>query len=217
MATLEYHDKRIVYSVVFGAVIFLSAITGYNINMGVKYQKEISEHEEKIGKLEQNQSQRKFLHKELKEEEIKQIKTDALFVNKLIAIDIFPWDRLLETLEDNIPEDIILMNLSLSDIYGSDIYGSDIYGSDIYDKLLLKGYAGSIEKIALFLKKLEASTMFQKCMILKLSVEKGSLKEISKKKSFNIYFEIETSLLMNEIFPEDKYGNLATTLVQLAE
>ena len=207
MATLEYHDKRIVYSVVLGAIIFLSAITGYNINMGVKYQKEISEYEEKIGKLEQNQSQKKFLHKELKEEEIKQIKTDALFVNKLIAIDIFPWDRLLETLEDNIPEDIILMNLSLS----------DIYGSNIYDKLLLKGSAGSIEKIALFLKKLEESSMFQKCMILKLSVEKGSLEEISKKKSFNIYFEIESLLIINEIFPEDKYGNLATTLVQLAE
>ena len=185
MATLEYHDKRIVYSVVLGAIIFLSAITGYNINMGVKYQKEISEYEEKIGKLEQNQSQKKFLHKELKEEEIKQIKTDALFVNKLIAIDIFPWDRLLETLEDNIPEDIILMNLSLS----------DIYGSNIYDKLLLKGSAGSIEKIALFLKKLEESSMFQKCMILKLSVEKGSLEEISKKKSFNIYFEIESLLI----------------------
>ena len=203
MASLEYHDKRVVYSVVLGAIIFLSAITGYNINMGVKYQKEISEYEEKIEKLEQNQSQKKFLHKELKEEEIKQIKTDALFVNKLIAIDIFPWDRLLKTLEDNIPEDIILMNLSLS----------DSYGSDIYDKLLLKGYAGSIEKIALFLKKLEESSIFQKCMILKLSVEKGSLKEISKKKSFNIYFEIEGSLLMNEIFPEDKYGNLATCAV----
>ena len=207
MATLEYHDKRIVYSVVLGAIIFLSAITGYNINMGVKYQKEISGYEEKIGKLEQNQSRREFFHRELKEEEIKQIKTDALFVNKLIAIDIFPWDRLLETLEDNMPEDIILMNLSLS----------DIYGSDIYDKLLLQGCSGSIEKIALFLKKLEESSIFQKCMILKLSVEKGGLEEISKKKSFNIYFEIESSLLMNEIFPEDKYGNLATTLVQLAE
>ena len=207
MATLEYHDKRIVYSVVLGAIIFLSAITGYNINMGVKYQKEISKYEDKIGKLEQNQSRRKFFHRELKEEEIKQIKTDALFVNKLIAIDVFPWDRLLETLEDNIPGDIILMNLSLS----------DIDGSDIYDKLLLQGYAGSIEKIALFLKKLEESSIFQKCMILKLSVETGNLEEISKKKSFNIYFEIESSLLMNEIFPEDKYGNLATTLVQLAE
>jgi len=204
MATLEYHDKRIVYLVVLGAIIFLSAITGYNINMGVKYQKEISEYEGKIGKLEQNQSQRKFLHKELKEEEIKQIKTDALFVNKLIAIDIFPWDRLLEALEDNMPEDIILMSLSLS----------NIDGSDIYDKLLLKGSAGSIEKIALFLKKLEESSIFQKCMILKLSVEKGNLEEIAKKKSFNIYFEIESSLLMNEIFPEDKYGNFATTLVQ---
>lgn len=200
---MEYHDKRIVYSVVLGAIIFLAAIIGYNINVGVKYQKEISEYEEKIGKLvEQNQSKRKFLHKELKEEEVKHIKTDALFVNKLIAIDIFPWDHLLETLEDNIPEGIILMNLSLS---------------DIYDKLLLKGSAGSIEKIALFLKKLEESSMFQKCMILKLSVEKGSLEEISKKKSFNIYFEIEISLLMNEIFPEDKYGNLSTALVQLAE
>jgi len=181
MATLQYHDKRIVYSVVLGAIILIVAITGYNINMGVKYQKEISEYEEKIGKLvEQNQSKRKFLHKELKEEEIKQIKTDALFVNKLIAIDIFPWDRLLETLEDNMPEDIILMNLSFS---------------EIYDKLLLKGYAGSIEKIALFLKKLEESSMFQKCMILKLSVEKDGLEEISKKKSFNIYFEIESSLI----------------------
>ena len=196
MATLEYYDKRIVYSFVLGAIIFLVAITGYNINMGVKYQKEMSEYEEKIEKLEQNQSQRKFLHKELKEEEINQIKTDALFVNKLIAIDIFPWDRLLETLEDDTPEDIILMNLSLF---------------DIYDKLLLKGYAGSIEKIALFLKKLEESSIFQKCMILKLSVEKGNLEEILKKKSFNIYFEIESSLLMNKIFPEDKYGNLATT------
>ncbi|MBW1745181.1 MAG: PilN domain-containing protein [Deltaproteobacteria bacterium] len=203
ISTLEYHDKRIVYSVVLGAIVFLAVIIGYNINVGVKYQKEISEYEEKIGKLvEQNQSKRKFLHKELKEEEIKQIKTDALFVNKLIAIDIFPWDHLLETLEDNIPEGIILMNLSLS---------------DIYDKLLLKGSAGSIEKIALFLKKLEESSMFQKCMILKLSVEKGSLEEISKKKPFNIYFEIEISLLMNEIFPEDKYGNLSTALVQLAE
>ncbi|MBC2693963.1 MAG: PilN domain-containing protein [Desulfobacteraceae bacterium] len=201
MATLEYHDTRIVYSVVLGAIIFLAAITGYNINMEVQYQKEISEYEEKIGKLEQNQSQRKFLHKELKEEEIKQIKTDALFVNKLIAIDIFPWDRLLETLENNIPEDIILMNLSMS----------DIYESGIYDKLLLKGYTDSIEKIALFLKNLEESSIFQKCMILKLSVEKGNLEEISKKKSCNIYFEIEISLLMNAIFPEDKYGNLATT------
>ncbi len=203
MATLEYHDKRIVYSVVLGAIILLVAITGYNINMGVKYQKEIFEYKDKTGKLvEQNQSQRKFLHKELKEEEIEQIKTDALFVNKLIAIDIFPWDRLLETLEDNIPEDIILMNLSLS---------------DIYDKLLLKGYAGSIEKIALFIKKLEESSMFHKCMILKLSVEKDGLEDISKKKSFNIYFEIESLLLMKEIFPEDRYGNLATTLVQLDE
>ena len=205
MATLEYYDKRIVYSVVLGAIIFLVATTGYNINMGVKYQKEISEYKEKIGKLDQNQSQRKFFHKKLKEEEIKQIKTDALFVNRLIAIDIFPWDSLLETLEDNMPEDIILMNLSLS----------DIYRSDIYDKLLLKGYAGSIEKIALFVKKLEESRMFQKCMILKLSVNKGGLEEISKKKSFNIYFEIESSLLMKEIFPENKYGNLATT--QLSE
>ena len=205
MATLEYYDKRIVYSVVLGAIIFLVATTGYNINMGVKYQKEISEYKEKIGKLDQNQSQRKFFHKKLKEEEIKQIKTDALFVNRLIAIDIFPWDSLLETLEDNMPEDIILMNLSLS----------DIYRSDIYDKLLLKGYAGSIEKIALFVKKLEESRMFQKCMILKLSVNKGGLEEISKKKSFNIYFEIESSLLMKEIFPENKYGNLVTT--QLSE
>ena len=202
MATLEYYDKRIVYSVVLGVIIFLVAITGYNINVGVKYQKEISEYEEKIEKLKQKQSQRKFFHKELKEEEINQIKTDALFVNKLIAIDIFPWDRLLETLEDDTPEDIILMDLSLS---------------DIYDKLLLKGYAGSIEKITLFLKKLEESSMFQKCMILKFSIEKGRLEEISKKKSFHIYFEIENSLLMKEIFPEDKYGNLATTLIQLAE
>ena len=202
MATLEYYDKRIVYSVVLGVIIFLVAVTGYNINMGVKYQKEISGYEEKIERLKQNQSQRKFFHKELKEEEINQIKTDALFVNKLIAIDIFPWDRLLETLEDDTPEDIILMDLSLS---------------DIYDKLLLKGYAGSIEKITLFLKKLEESSIFQKCMILKLSVEKGRLEEISKKKSFNIYFVIESSLLMKEIFPEDKYGNLATTLIQLAE
>ena len=200
MATLEYYDKRIVYSFVLGAIIFLVAITGYNINMGVKYQKEMSEYEEKIEKLEQNQSPKKFLHKELKEEEINQIKTDALFVNKLIAIDIFPWDRLLETLEDDTPEDIILMDLSLF---------------DIYDKLLLKGYAGSIEQIALFLKKLEESSIFQKCMILKLSIDKGGLEKISKKKSFNIYFEIESSLLMKEIFPEDKYGNLATT--QLAE
>ena len=185
MATLQYHDKRIVYSVVLGAIIFLLAITGYNVNVGFKYQKEISGYEEKIGKLDQNQSKIKFVRKELKEEEIKQIKTDALFVNKLIAIDVFPWNRLLETLEDNMPEDIILMNLSLS----------DIYESDIYDKLLLKGYAGSIEKIALFLKKLEESSMFQKCMILKLSVEKGGLEEISKKKSFNIYFEIESLLI----------------------
>jgi Tfp pilus assembly protein PilN len=84
------------------------------------------------------------------DEEYEKNKKNAVFANRLITLDIFPWDKLLDTLEKSVPEGITL---------------SGFDPSDDLKQILIKGRAGTLENIAYLLKMLEKSSILQSSLL----------------------------------------------------
>jgi len=199
LATDEYLNKRIVYSMLVGTALLVLFISGYNINVSVRQNSMLSEYKDKISRIEQNLAKKRLSHEKrisrFGKEEIAKIQNNTLFANKLIALDIFPWNRLLDTVEKKIPEDMILVNFT---------------PSDDFKKLNLKGSTCSMKNITLFLKRLEESELLHETALSQLSVEESKQNADMKKQEPDIFFEIKSSLQMDKVFPNISCGNLGT-------
>lgn len=164
LATFEYFDKRIVYSLILGAAIFVLMISAYNIQQSFHYQTEIFKYEGKIKRLEQMLVKRQRIEnkdkKPLGKEDVKSLEDGVRSVNRLIAADVFPWERILGALEKEMPDDMVL---------------SSFLPSKDFTKLTLKGRAKSMSDISLFVSKLESSGTMQKVLLSKIDLPEGKL------------------------------------------
>lgn len=194
IATVEYIDKRIVYSVLVIVAIISLIIFLRNIHTGFQYHADILNYQEKITRLQKNLEARKRRNDEIKsrlgDNELKKIEKDVPFVNGLITLDIFPWDRLLDTLENSVPEGMTL---------------NSMVPVDDFKKINIDGYAGAMRNITQLLKMLEKSTIFHKSSLVKLSVDESNVENISGEKAPDIHFEIEIFLKMENLFPKNGY------------
>jgi Tfp pilus assembly protein PilN len=205
LATFEYHDKRIIYTVLVCVAAFVLIISGYNIHLGIKYQNEILEYEGKLARLNQNLVKKQRIKdtrkKTLKKKEIKAIQKKTLLVNTMITRDVYPWNLILDALEKKTPEGVVLIHFSPSKKPG---------------KLTLRGYANSTEEISKFLKELEISGVFSRNVLLKLTVDKKNMVYESDEVSPKIRFEIESSLKMKNLFAGKGFSGFRDTLARLA-
>jgi len=194
IATVEYIDKRIVYSVLVIVAIISLIIFLHNIHTGFLYHADILNYKEKITRLQQNLEARKRRNDEIKsrlgDNELKKIEKDVPFVNGLITLDIFPWDKLLDTLENSVPEGMTLKSM---------------VPLDDFKKINIDGYAGAMRNITQLLKMLEKSTIFHKSSLVKLSVDESNVENIPVEKAPDIHFEIETFLKMENLLPKNGY------------
>ena len=167
-----------------------------NIYLKIRYDRKIIEYERKIVRLDRNLSKRQNIvdsyPKKFTEEEMLQIRNKADFINSLIALDVFPFSSLFDTIEKSMPEDLILKSFTRS---------------DDYNKLIFKGSSGSAGTIAEFLKTLDEATIFPKNTLVNLSVSEN--KKTDRKQ---IDFKIESKINLYRIFPEDSNRILARTL-----
>ena len=196
LATSVYIDKRLVYSVLAALSIMIILISLGNIYLKIRYDRKIIEYEQKIVRLDRNLSKRQNIvdsyPKKITKEEMLQIQNKADFINSLIALDVFPFSSLFDTIEKSIPEDLILKSFARS---------------DDYNKLIFKGSSGSAGAIAGFLKTLDEATIFQKNALMNLSVSAN--KKTGRKQ---IDFEIESKIDFYRIFPEDSNKTLSRVL-----
>ncbi len=194
IATVEYIDKRIVYSVFVIVAIISLIIFLRNIHTGFIYHADILNYKEKITRLQQNLEARKRRNAEIKsrlgDNELKKIEKDVPFVNGLITLDIFPWDKLLDTLENSVPEGMTLKSM---------------VPLDDFKKINIDGYAGAMRNITQLLKMFEKSTIFHKSSLVKLSVDESNVENIPVEKAPDIHFEIETFLNMENLLPKNGY------------
>ncbi|MBL0732144.1 MAG: PilN domain-containing protein [Desulfosarcina sp.] len=181
LTTVEYIDKRIIYSILIIAAVILLLISALNIHSAVQYHTDVLNYKEKITRLTQNPKTRKLRDDEIKsrpgEQEYEKIKKNALFVNRLITLDIFPWDKLLDTLEQSVPESMTL---------------NSVIPSNDFKKIIIKGRAGKMQNITHLLKRLEKSAILQKSSLLQICVAESNPDNISAEKAPGINFEMET-------------------------
>jgi len=202
LSTYDYFDMRLANLICIGLVISVLLVSAYNIHLYFRFQKEIHDYEEKNVLMEQRFQKIKHMQgessKKIDENDINSIKAKADFVNRLIAIDIFPWQKILDELELIMPGDMILQDFTTSDDFST---------------IILKGDAGSTQSISLFLNRLNAVKLFQNNLLLGFNVKSGTLAGETKGETLVLRFKIESQLRIDLLFSECGYEDLGKILV----
>jgi Tfp pilus assembly protein PilN len=190
LATFEYQDKRLAYPVMLMTALIILLISILSIRTGINTQGEINEYEKTIESQEQNAIKRQQIKKEttrrLKDTEIESLKKDIGFINGLIKMDAYPYDRMLDTLELCLPRGIVLSDLKMS--------------KDL-NMVTLQGKSDSMEKITDFINSLNDSKIFKNNNLLNLSVSReANSEEDSSAMDDGVTFEMECSIDKNQIW-----------------
>lgn len=190
LATFEYQDKRLSYPVMLITALIVLLVSFLSIRTGINSQGEINEYEKRILSQEQDSIKRQQIKKEtarrLKDTEIESLKKDIAFINSLIKMDAYPYDRMLDTLELCIPGGIVF---------------SDIKMSKDMNMMTLQGKADSMDKITVFMNSLNDSKIFKNNNLLTLSVSREGSSQVDSLSADNgIAFEMECSIDKNQIW-----------------
>lgn len=192
LATFEYQDKRLSYTVMLLTALIVLIVSIFSIRSAANTQTEIKEYEKKIAEQEQNIIKRQKIRKEnikkLNDAEIKSLKKDIDFVNGLINKDAYPYDRLLDSFELCIPQGIVLSSFKMS--------------KDL-DEVVVEGKADSMNEITVFLNKLNESKSYKKNNLLNLSIsQKNNAQDEPISVDDGIKFEIECVIDGDKIWIE---------------
>ena len=190
LATFEYQDKRLSYPAMLATALVVLFFSFLSIRTGINSQGEINEYEKIIASQEQSAIKKQQIKKEntrrLKDGEIESLKKDIDFINGLIKMDAYPYDRLLDSLEACMPKGIVLSELKMS--------------KDL-NMMTLTGKVDSMDKITVFITNLTDSKNFKNNNLLNLSVvQQNNQQEDSSSMDNGITFEIESSIDKNQIW-----------------
>ncbi|OPX40136.1 MAG: hypothetical protein B1H13_08190 [Desulfobacteraceae bacterium 4484_190.3] len=120
LATFKYYDKRVASIALVVIILLLGGVTMYNVTQAIQGQREILNYKGKIKRLEKSLAKskkaREKVRKKLKGEEMRAIREGTAFVNRLIAKNAFPWDRLLDAIETSIPKGVTLQRLTVDQV-----------------------------------------------------------------------------------------------------
>ena len=172
-----------------GGLMVLIGIAGcLDIYLFLSHRSTVAVYRQKIDQLKQEMAESESvgagtplgLSKGEKEAVTQQVK----FINTLIMKDIFPWPRVLDMLETDLPEDMLLERVT---------------HSQDYKTLVLLGAAGSPDVVASFMDRLNENPFFKKNRLVSLSVETIAMSVGTVFKG-NFKFEIVCDMNVNDVF-----------------
>ena len=121
LATFEYVDKKIAYTMIIALLSLVLSASVCTMILWSKYNFLAGKYEAKLLNL-QKKEKKVLAARKLREAEMKKhrqsTRKHTLFVNRLIAKDIFPWDRILSTFESKTPDGLYVENFSHDDSFG---------------------------------------------------------------------------------------------------
>ncbi len=194
LATFKYYDKRVASIALVIIILVLGGISLYNVTRGIQGQREILSYQVKVKRLEKSLAKskkaREKVLKKLKGEEMQAIREGTLFVNRIIAMDAFPWDRLLDAIETSIPGGVVLQDLTVA---------------EDSQTVQMNGVAESSHKIDLLLSRLKKSGVFERNLLTRLSVGETGKNAGADNAENRMHFEIESKLNIDELFNAKEY------------
>lgn len=181
LATFSYKNKGLEWGLIVLVCAIILAMSAYLIHSAVVRQEEILSYSNKIAKLEwalgKEERGGRPAKINLDSQDLKQLESDMSFVEGLIIRDIFPWDMVLAAVERNMPKNVYLERLETD---------------SSTKKLNVRGTAGSMATISVFLKNLDLNEIFRTSQLVRFSVEEGE--EPGSGPSRLIHFDIECTL-----------------------
>ncbi len=203
LATFEYIDRRLSLLLMLSTSVIILCISVYMIRQFFAGAEKIQENRTKIYQREQQIASKTRNASEeervLTKEQIKSIEHRIAEFNRLIAIDIFPWNRILEELERSLPEGISLVSFAPADDFRT---------------ITLKGLAESESRISFFLKRLEESELFDTNTLLAFQVKPKNDSITGKKEETGIPFTIESRLSAAGVFSDPYYRGIGKSLIR---
>ena len=113
-----------------------------------------------------------------------------------MARDVFPFDRLLDMLEANLPDGVHLWRLEANETIGA---------------VLLEGVAESMDRVTVFVNQLESLEEVSRIALSKLTFQ-DEKDGNSAPGPQQISFVIEGNLALETFLPAETYGHLASIL-----
>lgn len=134
-------------------------------------------------------------------EELEKTRRHAHWINQQIARDLYPWVRLLDALETNLP---------------GTLYLTHVLSEDEGRGLRMEGFAASLEQVSGYLQKKESVALFERIVLENVEVEPMET-EFAENGRPPVAFQIESRLQPRQLFPPETYGTLWRTLLPAAE
>jgi Tfp pilus assembly protein PilN len=182
LATTQGYDRKTVYPLMAASVLLVFLLSFYNFHRYSRYTSEVREIEKRIAQMEKTDAVRNQAAQPSSpspsKKEIDSLKEQAGFVNRLIAADIFPWDRFLDELESCTPPDVLILRFA---------------SGKEKDRFRIEGRAGSMREITEFLKGLDRSTLYRDSVLLNVTTLKEAGQAATLTPPAAIRFEIEST------------------------
>jgi Tfp pilus assembly protein PilN len=161
LVTFEYRTRRVAACLIFAMGLAAVVISLYSIHGGIELRDEIREYGKRIAQLEVLHAKVAAHGKEkagrsLGEKAMQTIRHQATVVNQLIVSDVFPWDRVLDSLERALPEGVLL---------------SSLRPSGDRKKIILTGQSKTTESLSRFMSRLDQSGVIDRAALSRLNVE----------------------------------------------
>jgi hypothetical protein len=188
LATIQYYEKKTIYPILAAAVILVLILSLFNVHRYSRYRSQVGEIEDRILHLERTGPVRyqaaKVSLPVLSEKDLSTLREQVGFVNRLIAMDVFPWDRLLDEIESCTPPNILIQRFA---------------ATKERERVRIEGKAGSMMDITEFLESLESSSLFRNSTLLSVATPRDGGETATSKMSSAIRFEIEASAAVEPI------------------
>lgn len=181
LSTLEVQDRRTACGVALLGAALIVCLTLYNLRLYGNYRSEVGEYERRIAQFSEVKATANRAvpaRPALSKKESDSIQSQAGTVNRWIAMDIYPWDRLLDELERCTPPQVVLLR-----------FASAKEG----DRIRVEGKAASMNDVTGFLQSLDRSGLYRDSILLSVSTVKEAEKITPGTAELPIRFEIDTT------------------------
>jgi Tfp pilus assembly protein PilN len=200
LTTRKRIDNRIRFLLFGGIIAVVSLATLLNLYTGYQAYSERRAYQDKLEQL-QPQIQRLAADEsagaQISPKAHQNLMNQGLRINRLIALDLFPWVQVLNALEKALPDVVVIDRFR---------------PVDGFRRIDLAGHTDSLEQLVRFQENLEASDMFASVVLenMGLGNEPGSASLSNAERRTD--FQLHCRLQLEVVFPEESYGLLYLAL-----
>jgi Tfp pilus assembly protein PilN len=204
LTTRKRIDYRVRYLLYGATAVFIAVISLANLVQGVQLYRERVDYQRKLTALQEqirNIEAAGGGDRAIKPKIYQALMDRGLKGNRLIALDRFPWVKVLDALEKAIPDAVII---------------DSFRPAADFMRINLDGRTESLEKLVDFQKRLEDTDLFTSVILENMGIGKSGQDEGQDSSSYRMAFKLRCRLRLERVLPKEDHGALWLALQQTA-